>query len=371
MKLFNSSLRLIFYFFLTVAATVSLADELGSKQHPIQVGVLMDMPFAQNINGHYSGIAVDIWDRIAKLNHWEYRYIPLNSDNMESVVDTLASTNKLDVVIGPVSVSAKRLEKIDFSRPFYLSSIGVIIKKHELGIFDIAKILVSKNLLHIIIALILSFTGYLTLLWLFEHKKVRNGLNNNHLQYPSLTQRIWLHLFQKKVDYMPVTTQGRVIGIFWIIIAAAIFTAINANFTSALTIARYENAHRSGTLEGLQVSGVAGVTGEFDIEVAEKNGIPVTPVKNMQEAIRLLEKDKVAGVVSDTPVAMHYLRQHNLNDLTVSPVTLENDEISFAVKLNSPLRHAIDLGISSFQDDDSVVPLCRRYVGEQANRCDL
>lgn len=371
MKLFNSSLRLIFYFFLTTTAMVSLADELGSKQHPIQVGVLMDMPFAQNINGHYSGIAVDIWDRIAKLNHWEYRYIPLNSDNMESVVDTLASTNKLDVVIGPVSVSAKRLEKIDFSRPFYLSSIGVIIKKHELGIFDIAKILVSKNLLHIIIALILSFTGYLTLLWLFEHKKVKNGLNNNHLQYPSLTQRIWLHLFQKKVDYMPVTTQGRVIGIFWIIIAAAIFTAINANFTSALTIARYENAHRSGTLEGLQVSGVAGITGEFDIEVAEKNGIPVTPVKDMQEAIRLLEKDKVAGVVSDTPVAMHYLRQHNLNDLTVSPVTLENDEISFAVKLNSPLRHAIDLGISSFQDDDSVVPLCRRYVGEQANRCDL
>lgn len=371
MKLLNYSLRLIFYFFFTITATLSFADDLGSKEHPIQVGVLMDMPFAQNINGHYSGIAVDIWDRIAKLNHWEYRYIPLSANNMESVVNTLANTNKLDVVIGPVSVSAKRLEIIEFSRPFYLSSIGVIIKKHELGILDIAKILISKNLLHIIIALILSFAGYLSLLWLFEHKKVKNGLNNSNIQYPNLTQRIWLHLFQKKVDYMPITTQGRIIGIFWIIIAAAIFTAINANFTSALTIARYENAHRSGTLAGLQMAGVAGITGEFDVDVAGKNGIPVTQVKDMQEAISLLQKDQVAGIVSDTPVAMHYLRQHNLNDLIVSPITLENDEISFAVKLDSPLRHAIDLGITSFQDDDSVVPLCRRYVGEQANRCDL
>jgi ABC-type amino acid transport substrate-binding protein len=55
----------------------------------------------------------------------------------------------------------------------------------------------------------------------------------------------------------------------------------------------------------------------------------------------------------------------------LSPVILENDELAFAVKSNSPLRHAIDLGISTFQDDDSIEPLCKRYIGEEAHHCDI
>ncbi len=336
----------------------------------IHVGVIMDMPFAQNIDGHYSGIAVDIWERIAKINHWQFAYTPLSSNHMESIIDTLASSNNLDVVIGPISVSAARLEKVDFSRPFYLSSIGVITKRNELGILDIAHMLLSKNLLHIIIILVLSFAAYLTLLWFFERNKARDGVAINH-QYPNLTQRIWLHLFQKKVDYMPITTQGRIIGIFWVIIAAAIFTAINANFTSALTIARYKSSQTTSTLAGLQAAKVAGVKGQFNIEVAEKNGIDVTKVTNIEAAIKLLDAGKVDGVVSDTPVAVEYLRHHNLPNLMLSPVVLENDELAFAVKSNSPLRHAIDLGITTFQDDDSVEPLCKRYIGDEAKHCDI
>jgi ABC-type amino acid transport substrate-binding protein len=237
-------------------------------------------------------------------------------------------------------------------------------------ILDIAQMLLSKNLLHIIIILILSFAAYLTLLWFFERNKAREGVAINN-QYPNLTQRIWLHLFQKKVDYMPITTQGRIIGIFWVIIAAAIFTAINANFTSALTIARYKSSQTTSTLAGLQASKVAGVKGQFNIEVAEKNGIMVTKVKNIEEAIKLLDAGKVNGVVSDTPVAVEYLRQHNLPQLMLSPVILENDELAFAVKSDSPFRHPIDIGITSFQDDDSVEPLCKRYIGEEAHHCDI
>ncbi len=374
MELGRSLYKIFILLWLVIIGThnVFASDTNSTPATPklIHVGVIMDMPFAQNIDGHYSGIAVDIWERIAKINHWQFVYTPLSSNHMESVIDTLASSNNLDVVIGPVSVSAARLEKVDFSRPFYLSSIGVITKRNELGILDIAQMLLSKNLLHIIIILILSFAAYLTLLWFFERNKAREGVAINN-QYPNLTQRIWLHLFQKKVDYMPITTQGRIIGIFWVIIAAAIFTAINANFTSALTIARYKSSQTTSTLAGLQASKVAGVKGQFNIEVAEKNGIMVTKVKDIEEAIKLLDAGKVNGVVSDTPVAVEYLRQHNLPQLMLSPVILENDELAFAVKSDSPFRHPIDIGITSFQDDDSVEPLCKRYIGEEAHHCDI
>ena len=365
-------LVLLFSFWFYIGSVPAVTTILNSESSPkiIQVGVIMDMPFAQNIEGHYSGIAVDIWEKIAKMNHWQFVYIPLSSSYMESIIDTLANSNKLDVVIGPVSVSAARLEKVEFSRPFYLSSIGVITKRHEIAIGDIIRMLLSKNLLHVVIILVLSFATYLTLLWLFESKKVRQG-KVVQSQYPTLTQRIWLHLFQKKVDYMPITTQGRIIGIFWIIIAAAIFTAINANFTSALTIARYENEHITSTIVGLQSAKIAGIKGQLNVEIAEKNGIQITKVANMEEAIKLLQDGKVDGVVCDTPIATNYLHYHNLPQLILSPVVLENDELSFAVKADSSLRHAIDLGITSFQDDDTIVPLCRRYIGDEAKHCDI
>ena len=53
----------------------------------------------------------------------------------------------------------------------------------------------------------------------------------------------------------------------------------------------------------------------------------------------------------------------------LSPV-IENDELAFC-KSKHPLRHAIDLGITSFQDDDSVEPLCKRYIGKEASHCDI
>ena len=349
-------------------AHVVSKDGKAATQHKIQVGVVMEMPFAQNLEGHYSGIAVDLWERIAKENHWDYTFIPLG-ENAESNLNRLATESTLDIIIGPISVTSARLEKVDFTRPFYLSSIGVITEKHEVGLRDILRMLLSKNLMHVIMILIAVFIGYLSLLWLFERNKPEEVVKRGY--YTTLTQRIWLHLFQKKVDYMPVTSKGRIIGIFWIIFAATTFAAINANFTSALTIARYENDSATATLAGLQSTRVAGVEGQLNVEVAEKNGIDVELVSNLEQAVSLLKKGQVDGVVCDTPVGVDYLRRKRLARYTMSPVILENDELAFAVKLNSPYRHKIDIGITSYQDDDSVIELCKRYVGEEAQQCDM
>lgn len=360
----------IFCLFIILICKFSFAIDLYQKPkiHKLNVGVLMIMPFAQNLNGHYSGIAIDLWERIAKYYNWEYTYIPLGQ-NIKDGINTLANGTSLDIIIGPVSVTSARLKEVDYTRPFYLSSIGVITKKHEISLWDIFKVIFSKNLFHVIIIFVSVFIFYLSMLWIFEKNKTT--LEENPEYFTKLTQRIWLHLFQKKVDYMPRTTHGRVIGIFWILFAAATFTAINANITSALTIARYENANITNSLEGLQASKLAGIKGQISVDIAQKDGIEVVTTPNLDEAIQLLENDKVDGVVCDKPVGVYYLRTKRLAKLMMGPSILENDELAFAVKLNSPIRHEIDLALTGLQDDDSVVPICHKYIGDEAKQCDL
>jgi polar amino acid transport system substrate-binding protein len=357
------TLVIIFILFCSNANATSNHSNRHNQEQTLHVGVLLEMPFAQEINGRYSGIAVDIWEKIANQNHWKFSYIPI-SENVNGELNRLSKHGDLDVIIGPISITSQRLKKADFSSSFYLNTIGIITHKSQWGIYDIAKTLVSKNLLILILILLGTFIIYLSLLSQIEGgQRYRNTHYSNYL---SITQRIWLHFFQKKVDYMPTTTAGRIIGIIWVIIAAAIFTAINANITSSMTIARYDPENITATIEGLQRAKIIGVSGQHDIEVAEKHGIYVKKIQHLSEGVNMLVENKVDGVVCDTPKGTEYIKRHDLKDLAMSQLVLENDGVSFAVRQNSRLLRAINLGITNFQDNNTVIDICKKYINDTA-----
>ena len=51
----------------------------------------------------------------------------------------------------------------------------------------------------------------------------------------------------------------------------------------------------------------------------------------------------------------------------MSPISIENDGLAFALKKYSPLLHSIDLGIQSSQDDDTVGTICKKYINDPSN----
>jgi polar amino acid transport system substrate-binding protein len=357
-------LKRIICLFLLVIASTGIAKP--NIPHKIRVGVFMIMPFAQNINGHYSGIAVDIWDNIAKSNNWDYTYIPL-SPNANAELKRLTNQGDLDVIIGPVSVDSKRLQTIDFTRPFFLSSVGVITKKHDLNIFDVFKTFFSRVLFLSVLILLFSFIIFIHLLWFFERNKT-GGISANY--YRALSKGMWQNLAQKGLS-MPTTLGGRLVTLVWIMFAAALITSINANYTAAMTVSLGQTNSRINSLEDLRAVNVAGVNGQANVDSAEQNGVAVQKVQTFEEAIDLLTTSRVDAVVCDATVGIEYLRLHGTKNYVLSPLVIDNDELAFAVRLNSQLRHQIDIGITKMQDDASVISICRRYVGEEATRCNM
>ena len=166
---------------------------------------------------------------------------------------------------------------------------------------------------------------------------------------------------------MPKTNIGRILGIIWISFSATIFIAITSNLTSAMTIARSNNNELTSTINGLHTARVTSVVGQDNVSIAKKHGIYVLEQETLTQAVNLLIDKKTDGVICDTAVGGEYIRFHHLNDLEMSPLIIENDGLAFAVKKNSPILHDVDLGIQSFQDDDSVGIICKKYINDHSN----
>ncbi len=369
--------KFIFYLcFIISVFAIPITSSFASTQ-TLKVGVLLQMPFAQNINGRYSGIAVDIWENIAKANNWTYTYIPL-TDITDTELAYITTTSDIDIIIGPIPVNNKRLQTADFSRPFFLSSVNIITKKYDLNIKEILEIFISNGLFLYITVLLVSFMLFITILWYIEKGRLNDVFTH---YYNALTKGIWFHLFRKgasvpkafyaRLMLTPTTIYSRIITIFWLILAAIIFTTINASYIASITLNLDQTQNGISSLKDLAASRVAGVAGHVNVDVAETNGIYVQKVKTFSEAIQLLEKAKIDAVVCDAPVGIEYLRSHKSEHLVLNPLVIQNDELAFPMHLNSPIKHAVDIGITHLQDTGNIIKICKKYIGAQATRCDM
>ena len=161
--------------------------------HKLRVGVVLQMPFSQNIDGHYSGIAIDIWETIANSHNWDYTYVPLTL-NVTEELKKLGPSGDLDVVIGPISVNMKRLQIVDFTRPFFISSVNIITKHHELDFLDVTKSFLTDTLLFSLAILGGSFILFISIIRYIEKGKLAEVFTH---YFNAFTKGIWFHLFRK------------------------------------------------------------------------------------------------------------------------------------------------------------------------------
>lgn len=128
------------YFFsilLLLLATHSVSAQIkkiDTNQTPnaLRVGIAGSQPFVFN-NEDQDGIALEIWDRIANKQEWYYELKSFSS--IEKGLQQLNS-NQIDMLIGPVSITSKRVKSYKFTQPFYQSSLGIASRNDENGLWQ-------------------------------------------------------------------------------------------------------------------------------------------------------------------------------------------------------------------------------------------
>jgi polar amino acid transport system substrate-binding protein len=325
----------------------------------LKIGVSLGEPFAMTTHGDYFGIAIDIWSQLADELNLKYTYV-LMSEHIDEAIEKLAA-GQIDVFIGPIVPTYKRIKLVEFSQPYYLNQIGLVVPVKHVIFLNVLRSIFDSVILSGLVILLAVFLLYLHVYWYYElrpfHKTYRNYMKG-------ISEAFWLHTLDIDLGKIPSHFRTRVMRFLWLILVTIFFSSITAAITSALTIALTHHYTYYSGIDELKNKPVAAVVNTAPYEIARNTGFTdILTVNSRDEAVKLLLQRKVAAYVDYYPVADYYINLHDLSRTltTASNLVIQRNTFAFAVPINSPLLHALNVKLILFKENELTKPICKKY----------
>jgi polar amino acid transport system substrate-binding protein len=360
--------------FFTFSLLISVSMPLNAQQNAtsaykpdtanLRVGMAGTSPFIfKSSNGQFDGIALEIWQKIASTANWKSNYSDYES--VSTALDSLQN-GKLDVVIGPISITSQRAEKVRFSQPYYQSSLSIMSRVDKKGLFErIAPFLSYRLAIAILIFLfILSIVG--TLIWLAERKVSPEQFPPKPA--PGIANGMWLAIVTMSTtgygDRAPVTFWGRVIAGSWMVISIIFATTMVAGIASTLTLTGMETS----TITNIsQVAGkkVATIQNSPAGNFVKKYKARQISVVNLETAFQKLKDKEVVAIVYDRPQLLYFLKQHPDAGIQVGKEEYFKQGYGFAFPKKSKLASRTNVILLNLMEQNRIIPITNEWLGDE------
>jgi polar amino acid transport system substrate-binding protein len=310
-----------------------------------------------------NGISIDIWEKMADENNWQYRYefYPTVSKALKAV-----ENGKSDLAVGPISITSARVKRVKFSQPYYQSSLAIGSRADGLGLWGRIKPLFSLKLLIAVgvFLFILAIVG--TFLWLAERKASPE-------QFPADAKRgigngMWLAIVTMSTtgygDMAPVTLRGRIIAGSWMVITLIFATSMVAGIASTLTLTGLGDSTitKVEELSGKKSATVAGSPATAFVKEHKSKSVSVN---TFEEALELLENRKVEAVVYDRPQLLFFQKNNKENNLYVAKAEYYKQGYGFAFPLKSDFVYDVNLELLKLAEDHEIERIVAEYLGDE------
>jgi polar amino acid transport system substrate-binding protein len=336
----------------------------AAEKKPIiyRVGVAGSAPFVDDTNKK-QGISVQLWKELAFRAEIQYKTINFNDVSNGLIA---LENGDIDILVGPISITAKRSELVKFTQPYFQSSLSILSRTDEPSVWERIKPLFSKKFFIAVclFVLILSIVG--TLLWLAERKK-------NTAQFPAEPMKgigngMWCAIVTMSTtgygDIAPLTLAGRVVSGVWMVISIIFATTMVAGIASTLTLTGLGSSVVS-TAEQLNNTKVAVVANSPAEDFAREFRAKITEVQSLNGAYTLLKNRKVDAIVYDRPQLLYFLKQHNDKSISVSIAEYLRQGYGFALPLNTDIQHDLNVQLLYLQESGQTDLIVREWLGEQ------
>lgn len=324
----------------------------------LRVGLAGSEPFV--FTEEDKGIAIEIWDEIAKKQSWNFKYVRF--DNADEALHNL-NKGTLDVVVGPISITSKRLESMRFSQPFYNSSISIISREQDQSFWQKVKPFFSIKLLMAIgiFLVILSIVG--ALLWLAERKESPDQFPAQPLN--GIGTGMWLAIVTMSTtgygDKAPITLFGRIIAGSWMVISIIFATSMVAGIASTLTLSSLGSTTIS-TIEELSNAKAATITNSPTEAFLKKAKIKAVNANDLSTAMEKLKNKEVDAVVYDRPQLLYYLKNHKDQNLYISKAEYYKQGYGFAFPADSELLSDVNKSLLELAENQEIEDIIHYYI---------
>ncbi len=339
----------------------------GKSQPPIRVGVIDGAPFTFKRGTIHSGIAVDIWNEIALGLKRPYIISDEVYNNSEKAFDDL-DNGRLDVLIGPISVTAERYLKSDFTIPYFIDKVIAVTPSNYLhNTFQLVKIF-FLSVGTILLTFITIFAFYINLLWYYE----RSHTPKVPKQYKEgVLYLFWIHVLSGRHEEVPKSPQGKFLMLFQRSSFYIILIVLNATFISFLTISLQRYASPIQCMSDLERLRVGAIESSRSLTAASNMGIRTLPFTTIEEGMQALRNEQISAFLTDLSLADYYLKENNIDNLSISHYTLKYDNYVFVTRKGSP--HLREINEQLFELRAKGIPdkICKSYLTKGIQNCDL
>jgi polar amino acid transport system substrate-binding protein len=327
--------------------TISMQEACGQSGPEVRpvtkkltVGTKEAPPFAMKDNdGNWTGISIDLWRQIAAELNLTYEFLELDQHNLLE-----ALTNRsLDVVVAVLTITPERLDRFDFTYPFYTTGLGIAVPFKEKGIFiSIIEQLISNTVLGILIIIFLVLLIVGICMWLFERKLNHEHFGGNAIQ--GIGSGFWFAAVTMTAvgygDKHPKTIGGRVTSLILMFTGVILVSLFTATITSILTVKQLETSvHGIEDLKKALVGTISYTTSE---SLLKNSSISFKTYKSVEEGLEALIIGEIKAFVYDAPELRYRIKRRFQGKLDVLPQTYSQENYGIALVENSPLRKSIN-----------------------------
>ncbi|MBE9174867.1 transporter substrate-binding domain-containing protein [Synechocystis salina LEGE 06155] len=343
-----------------------VAGEANSQK--LKVGVVGNPPFViygEN-DAEVSGISLDVWRAIAQSQKWNSEYLRQNS--ISEGIKAVAA-GKLDILIGPISVTPERaaMEGITFTQPYFSSGVGLLIPGEPLSLWERVAPFFGLAALSSagVLTLLLFLVG--NLMWLAEHRKNPEQFSPH---YPEGVQNgMWFALVTLTTvgygDRSPRTKLGQLVAGVWMVVALLSFSSITAGLASAFTTALSQaNATPLfSSVKDIKNKDIAVVRDTTAVDWAQFYRADIKEANNLVGAVALLQQEQVQAVMFDRPALIYYTQQHPEAKLKVTEIRISLEPYGFVIEENSPLKKPLNVEILDLIYSRRITEFTERWLG--------
>lgn len=359
---------IIFIFTLIHVSPVHSINEIssGRQDNELRVGVIPLEPFVMIQDGKHKGISIELWEEIARIHGWQYKYTILPESGYIDI-EPLLKANKLDIVIGPVAITYKRINEIAFSIPYFITTSNLITKDVPLSfspllIHFFKRVFSLPLIIVFLIVLLCSF-----LIWLKERKYFPDNFPQS--VYRGIPYSIWYgfhSIFSGDIFFEIKDTYSRILTVIMLLCSVTLVSIIAASLTSALTLSHLGLSSNIGELSQLRNQPVAIISGtdvkgylhDLEAKVVLEGSLP--------EAVESLKNDEVVAIIGDKLLMSSYLKQHkNVSKINITNIVIRSNIMAFALSKESKLKDSINDSIVHLQNSDWIYKMCLMYLSRR------
>ena len=314
--------------------------EVRPVTRKLTVGTKEEPPFSMKDNaGRWTGISIDLWRQIAAELNLTYEFRELDQQNLLAGL----TDRSLDVVVSMLTITPERLDKFDFTYPFYTTGLGLAVPVKEKNAWiSIIKQLFSHTVLVILIIIFLVLLIVGILVWLFERKLNHEHFGGNAIQ--GIGSAFWFAAVTMTAvgygDKHPKTFLGRLTALILMFTGVILVSIFTATITSLLTVKQLETSvHGIEDLKKALLGTMPYTTSESFL----KNSLlSFRTYTSVEEGLEALLNGEIEAFVYDAPELRYEIKQRFQGKLEVLPQTYSQENYGIALVENSPLLKSIN-----------------------------